>query len=331
MTGPEVSDLTCATAGDTLSPNRAAGMNLHQLNVFRAIVETGSFSRAATQQRIAQSAVSYHVKALEAEIGRPLFLRGKGRVSLTEKGLKLWEHVEKIFRAVDDAQRELCDPAPAEGGELHFGLGVSSLSERLPAFARELRELCPGICFHVVMGSTPQIVALLRANSLDLGIVTLPIPDSDLVTSSLFHEEEEMLVVVARNHPLAGRRELRPEDVRDLPLILYHKGTATRAHLDTFFREAAIAPQVFMEVDREDAIMSLVRSGLGATILPRCVFGHGGHDAVRLIRLRDAWLRREVGLAMLKAASRPKLVESAIALSRKHFGPVSETVAAVAL
>ena len=75
-----------------------------------------------------------------------------------------------------------------------------------------------------------------------------------------------------------------------------------------------------MEVDREDAILSLVHSGLGATILPRCVFGNRvQHDGVRLVRLRDAWLRREVGLAMLKASSRPKLVESAIALSRKHF------------
>jgi LysR family transcriptional regulator, cyn operon transcriptional activator len=305
-------------------------MNLHQLNVFRAIVQTGSFSKAAEQQRIAQSAVSYHIKALETEIGRPLFLRGKGRASLTEKGLKLWEHVEKIFRAVDEAQRELCDPAPAEGGELHFGLGVSSLSDRLPAFARELRELCPGICFHMFMGSTPQIIGLLRANSLDLGIVTLPIPDADVLTTSLFHEEEEMLVAVARNHPLAGKRELRPEDLRDLPLILYHKNTATRAHLDIFFRDAALTPRIFMEVDREDAIMSLVRSGLGATILPRCVFGHSGHDAIRLIRLRDAWLRREVGLAMLKASWRPKLVESAIALSRKHFAQVSVTAAAAA-
>ena len=304
-------------------------MNLHQLSVFRAIVETGSFSRAAAQQRIAQSAVSYHVKALEGEVGRPLFLRHRGRVSLTEAGNKLWDHVEKIFNAVDEAQRELCQSAPQEEGELHFGLGVSSLSDQLPAFARELREICPGICFHVVMGSTPQIVGLLRASSLDLGIVTLPIADKDVLTAPLFYEEEEMLVVVSADHPLAGGAELCPEDVRGLPLILYHKGTATRAHLDTFFRDAAIAPRVFMEVDREDAILSLVRSGLGATILPRCVFGERATADLRLIPLHGAWLRREVGLAMLKGSWRPKLVDSAVALSRKHFAaPVNGRAAA---
>jgi DNA-binding transcriptional LysR family regulator len=294
-------------------------MNLHQLGVFRAIVESGSFSRAAAHQHIAQSAVSYHIKALEGEVGRPLFLRNKGRVSLTETGHKLWDHVEKIFNAVDEAQRELCRAVPQEEGELHFGLGVSSLSEQLPAFARELREICPGVCFHIVMGSTPQIIDLLRASSLDLGIITLPISESDVLTTPLFYEEEEMLVAVSRDHPLADRAELCPEDIRDLPLILYHKATATRAHLDTFFREAAITPRIFMEVDREDAIISLVRSGLGATILPHCVFGDRVPEDLRLIWLRDAWLRREVGLAMLKGSWRPKLVDSAVALSRKHF------------
>jgi DNA-binding transcriptional LysR family regulator len=297
-------------------------MNLHQLSVFRAIVETGSFSKAAAQQRIAQSAVSYHIKALETEIGRPLFLRNKARVSLTEKGLKLWEHVEKIFHAVDEAQRELCEPAPAEGGEFHFGLGVSSLAEQLPGFARELREICPAICFHVVMGSTPQIVALLLANSLDVGVVSLPVSETDLVTTPLFYEEEEMLVVIGQDHPLAQHSELRPEDLRELPLILYHKGTATRSNLDTFFRQASITPNVFMEVDREDTIIDLVRSGLGATILPRCLFGNRlEHESLRFLRLRDAYLRRQVGLAMLNASFRPKLVEAAIALCRKHFGP----------
>jgi len=105
-------------------------MNLHQLNVFKAIVEAGSFSKAALQMHIAQSAVSYHVKALETEIGDPLFLRVKTKVFLTEKGRKLRAHVDKIFQAVVEAQVDVCACARTTGGELHFGLGVSSLSNQ---------------------------------------------------------------------------------------------------------------------------------------------------------------------------------------------------------
>jgi DNA-binding transcriptional LysR family regulator len=295
-------------------------MNLHQLSIFRAIVQTGSFSRAALQLRTAQSAVSYHIKALEGEIGKPLFLRYKTRISLTENGRKLWEHVEKIFCAVEEARRELCADAPPDGGELHFGLGVSSLSEQLPAFARQLRAIYPAVCFNVVMGSTPQIVSLLDANSLDLGVVSLPVSEPHLLTTSLFYEEEEMLVVIANDHPLARFGELSPEDLRGLPLILYHKTTATRANLDRFFRETAITPLVFMEVDREDTIMELVRSGLGATILPRCVFGSRlQDDTLRFLRLRNAYLRREVGLALRKSTPRARLLDTAIELCHKHF------------
>jgi DNA-binding transcriptional LysR family regulator len=293
-------------------------MNLHQLNVFRSIVETGSFSRAAAQLRIAQSAVSYHVKALEDEVGRPLFLRYKTRISLTEGGRKLWEHVDKIFLAVEEARRDVC--AAPGASELHFGLGVSSLCDQLPGFAARLREKYPSVCFHVAMGSTPQIVSLLRANTLDLGVISLPVSEPEISTTPLFYEEEDMLVVLPSEHLLAGRTELSPHDLRGLPLVLYHKNTATRASLDGFFHDAGFTPLVFMEIDREDAILELVRSGLGVTILPRCVFGHRTRDErLRFVRLQNAYLRREVGVAVHNVSRRSELVSVAIAFCRQRF------------
>jgi DNA-binding transcriptional LysR family regulator len=295
-------------------------MNLHQLNVFKAIVETGSFSRAALQLHIAQSAVSYHVKALEAEIGEPLFLRVKTKVFLTEKGRRLRDHVEIIFQAVVEAQVDLCARARTPGDELHFGLGVSSLSDQLPDFIRHVKALCPEVCFRVVMGSTPQVLELLRAKSVDLGIVSLPVQDTDIAIQPLFYEEEDMLVVISKTSPLATHQELRPDDLRELPLILYNRTTATRANLDNFFRQSAITPLVFMEVDREDTIMTLVRSGLGATILPRCVLsGRQDDDSLRFLRLRNAYLRRDVGVALLKDGRHLPLVDTAIELCVQHF------------
>jgi DNA-binding transcriptional LysR family regulator len=295
-------------------------MDLHKLNVFKAIVETGSFSKAAIRLRIAQSAVSYHVKALETEIGEPLFLRVKTKVFLTEKGGRLWNHVEKIFQAVLDAQMDLCARPPSPRGELHLGLGVSSLTGQLPDFIKHVKELCPDVSFRVVMGSTPQVLEMLRAKSAHLGIVSLPVEDADIATRPLFYEEEDMLVVVSSTSTQATRRELTPDDLLGMPLILYNRTTATRANLDAFFRQSAITPTIFMEVDREDTIMTLVRSGLGATILPRCVLsGRQDDDSLRLLRLRNAYLRRDVGVALLKDEIHLPLVDTAIELCRQHF------------
>lgn len=295
-------------------------MNLHQLNVFRAIVETGSFSKAAADLRIAQSAVSYHIKLLEAEVGDPLFLRVKTRVYLTETGKVLWKHVEKIFQAVEAAKKAIMDMGQGRSGELHFGLGVSSLSDQLPGFLRHVKEICPRVSFNVVMGSSPQILESIRANKLDLGIVSLPVESSDYATHSLFYEEEEMVVITRKESPQATKTEITPEELVGLPLILYDKSTATRSNLDQFFQEADVTPFVFMEVDREETMMSLVKSGLGAAILPRCVPGlHEENESLHFLRLKNAYLRREVGVALLNSATRPFLVEQALHLCRQHF------------
>src|SRR5262245_26702373 len=294
-------------------------MNLHQLQVFRAVVETGSFSRAATQLRLAQSAVSYHIKALESEIGSPLFSRVRTKVFLTEKGNRLRDHTEKIFQAVAAAERDLCGETSV-GAELQFGLGVSSLSDQLPEYVRHLREIHPGVRFQLAMGSTPRMIELLRAGSVDLGVISLPIHEPDIRTITLFSEEEEMLVVVHWRSPLVKFAEISPFMLCGLPLILYNKTTATRASIDQFFQEAGISPTILMEVEREDTIMALVRSGLGATILPRCLLGTLQHDnLLRLLRLRNAYLRRRVGVAIQGNAHHSGLVDLAIQLCHQHF------------
>lgn len=268
--------------------------------------------------RLAQSAVSYHIKALEGEIGAPLFSRVKTKVFLTEKGSRLREHTEKIFQTVADAEKELC--GPHDSAELHFGLGVSSLSEQLPAYIKHLQEMRQGVRFQLAMGSTPRIIELLRSGSVHLGVISLPVHENDIRTITLFAEEEEMLVVTHPGSSLAGSSEISPPMLAGLPLILYDKTTATRASLDHFFDQAGITPTVLMEVEREDTILALVRRGLGATILPRCFLNTQHLDSsLRILRLRNAYLRRRVGIAVPGNRECSELVELAIGLCKQHF------------
>jgi DNA-binding transcriptional LysR family regulator len=114
--------------------------------------------------------------------------------------------------------------------------------------------------------------------------------------------------------------EISPPWLAGLPLILYNKTTATRASLDHFFDQAGITPTVLMEVDREDTILALVRSGLGATILPRCFLNTQHLDnSLRFLRLRNAYLRRQVGIAVTGNRECSELVDLAIRLCKQHF------------
>jgi len=247
-------------------------------------------------------------------------LRVKTRVYLTETGKVLWKHVEKIFQAVEAAKRAIVEMGQGHSGELHFGLGVSSLSDELPGFLKHFNEICPRVSFNVVMGGSPQILESIRANKLDLGIVSLPVESSDYSTHPLFYEGEEMVVITRKEGLEARKTEITAEELLGLPLILYDKTTATRSNLDQFFAEADVTPFVFMEVDREETIMSLVKSGLGAAILPRCVPGlQEENESLQFLTLKNAYLRREVRVALLNSATRPFLVEQALRLCRQHF------------
>jgi DNA-binding transcriptional LysR family regulator len=257
---------------------------------------------------------------LEDEIGQPLFTRLKGRAQPTEKGHQLWKHAERIFATVAEAEREMRLPADSPWSELHFGLGVSSLTAQLPSLLKHLREIYPAIMFHLVMGSTPQIVEHLRARRADMGIVSLPVFEDDVSTSPLFYEQGQMFVVVPAGHALAPRTEVTADLLDGLPLILYNKSTATRATLDKFFRDSGVEPYVFMEIDREDTIISMVKSVPGVTILPQCVLQKNFEENdLRCLPLRNAWLRREIGIAMLKGVEQSPVVDVALRLCRDHF------------
>jgi DNA-binding transcriptional LysR family regulator len=294
-------------------------MNFQQLTVFRAVCETGSFSQAAARMRLAQSAVSYHIKGLEATLGGSLFKRLHTRVHLTAKGKQFASHAERILSLIAEVERDMTGGQDLSG-ELRFGLGVSSLNGLLPSYVRRLKKAGSGIRFRLTTGSTPQILELLHSGEADLGIVSLPIQDREIWTSALFYEEEEMMVVVSRKGPFARRTVISPQELEGLPLILYDNSTATRASLDDFCRLAGITPMVFMEADREETILDVVRNGLGATILPRCFLSTRHQEgSLRLLRLRNAYLRRQVGVALPGATPRSPLVNTAVRLCHEHF------------
>jgi DNA-binding transcriptional LysR family regulator len=170
------------------------------------------------------------------------------------------------------------------------------------------------------MGSTPEILEHLRAGRTQMGVVSLPVPEQDISTTTLFYEQGQMYVVAPYSSALAGHSEITVEMLQGIPLILYNKSTNTRATLDRFFRDSCIEPYVLMEIDREDAILSMVKSLPGVTILPHCVLQKPMEDTgLRCIPLRGAWLRREIGIATLRGAGLSRVVDVAMQLCRDHF------------
>ena len=283
-------------------------MDLRQLEMFRAVAEQGTFTRAADRLHVSQSAVSRQVQLLEDELGGVLLRRSARGVTLTEAGELLLRMTQRVERDVEEALAEISQTHALKRGRLHLGGGMTVCLYILPRLLKRFRRLYSGVDLQVTTGSSEKILELVRAHEVDLGLLTLPIVAKDLEVVPVM--KEEMVVVTAPNHPLARERTVDAKSLGRFPLILYEAGSNTRKVLDQFFLEEEVSAEVAMETENVEIIKAMVAINLGVTIVP---FTPVAKDvrAGRLAcaRLRGRRLLRETGWVFLKAERRRAVTE----------------------
>ena len=274
---------------------RAPRMDLHQLRVFQAAVKNGGFTRAGEELHLSQSTVSQHIKLLEEEFGGPLFLRVGKRVVVTEAGQLLLEHAERIFRDIKNAEMAIREINTLKRGTVRLGVGPTTLTYRLPRTLGNYMRRFPDIELVVLAGTTQFLLDSLQSQQLDLAIVMATTPRQGVNFALL--GSEEMVVVLDRTHPLARKRALEPADLASLRFILYGRNTAMQNLIDRYFASLGVHPRITMEVENNEAIKSLVRAGLGASILPLCSVAEDTVCQLRVLRVKGKPLHRELHLA----------------------------------
>ncbi len=288
-------------------------MDLHQLRVFQAAVKTGGFTRASEQLHLSQSTVSQHIKLLEEELGCPLFLRVGKRVQVTEAGRVLLQYAETIFRDLKNAEMAVREMNDLKRGTVRLGVGPTTLTHRLPHVLGDYARRFPDIELVVLAGTTEFLLDALRAQHLDLAVVMRTAPQPGIAVTLL--GQEEMIIVVNRDHPLARRKTVEPADLASLRFILYEKNTAMQNLIDRFFESLGVTPRIAMEVENNEAVKSLVRIGLGASIMPLCaVAREPRNSALHVLRVRGKPLARELCLVSAGSEILPNAIRELAAL-----------------
>jgi LysR family nitrogen assimilation transcriptional regulator len=294
-------------------------MTLRQLEIFVTIVETGSFTRAAEKLRVAQPSISQQIQQLEEELGEQLLFRMRNRrMFVTEAGKVVKKHADHILRQAEILRMEVASITQEPTGQVFIGIGGHQLTLMAAPALSQFHKKFPKIRVDIENATTPKIIDLLKSNNLDLGIVTLPISDSELKTQILF--KEEMVVVVRKNSPLGSKRHIAVADIAKLPLVLYDRNTRTRALLDQFFRKAGITPEVVLELSSVEAMEMMVEAGFGATIIPlSAVRAVPYRDTLQPLRIPGCPLMREVGVAMSEFSRLPRVVDELLRFIRERF------------
>src|SRR5918993_5810111 len=186
-------------------------MDLRQLEVIRAIADTGSFTAAGEKLHVSQSAISRQILLLEEELGEAVFHRIGRRIRITAAGESLLQLSHRVFQDLDDTVAGITERQESLRGTMRLVGGMTVCLYVFPFLLAEVRRIHPNLDLKVTVGSAERSIAMLRSGGGDLGLITLPVEASDLVSVPVLHEE--LLLVTYPTHPLAKKRQVTPADL----------------------------------------------------------------------------------------------------------------------
>jgi len=259
------------------SPGRMmGGMELRHLRSLEAVARHGSFTKAADELHLAQSAVSQHVRRLEAELGVEVFRRNSRSVDLTAEGELVLAYAQRVLREVEGLHSELEELTGLLRGEVRVGgmypTGVYDLAGVLADF----RAQHPGVSIHMVEDTQDELLERLRRDELDCVFTAVDTDriGNDFAATLLW--EDEFVVAMAPDHPLAARPRVTLEELAREDLIAYRENSALRMRLERKMSERGLAPRNALVTTEMGAVRILASKGLGVAVLPRCVAEEDG-------------------------------------------------------
>jgi DNA-binding transcriptional LysR family regulator len=242
-------------------------MENFRLKVFRAVATQLNFRRAAEGLFLTQPAVTQQIKALEDELGLPLFDRSGGRVALTESGRVLLTYAERLKATADEAMQALAEANGEHGGELSVGASQTIGQYVLPTLLAGFLKENPRVQVKAVSGNTDEILEALTGHSVDIALIEGPAMRRDVVTEPFMRDR--MVLVVPAGHEFAEQR-ISLAMLGQAPLLVREQGSGSRRVMEQALEKAGLRAKelrIAMTLDTTEGLLSAVEAGLGVTFV----------------------------------------------------------------
>ena len=239
-------------------------LDSRQLRAFVLLAETQSFTQAAKELNLTQSAVSHAIKSLENDIGCTLIDRIGKKAALTEAGRKLFTSAQNILTEMINIRHELHKTNRWGQSTLRIGATTSVCQYLLPSVLREFKESFPSCTVNIVPGDTPEVLESLQYNKIDIAIALQPFDSNNTVFRPLF--KDELKLIAPPLHPWNTDQKIRPDQIAREHFILYNKRSYTYRLIENYFRQQDIELTSTLELGSMEAIKELVKVGMGISI-----------------------------------------------------------------
>jgi DNA-binding transcriptional LysR family regulator len=294
-------------------------MQLETLKIFCDVIETQSFSKAASLNYISQSAVSQQIRGLEDKYDRRLIERGKRSLAPTQAGQILYQGSKDLlerFRLVENRLQVLSN---AIAGPLRVAVIYTVGLHELPPFVKEFLRRYHSANIHIEYDRANRIYDSVAANAVDLGIVAYPVRRSGI--DILPFREDQLVLIVHPEHPLAKHRRVEIRKLAGQRFVAFEKDIPTRRAVDRVLRRQGVAVDIVMEFDNVETIKRAVEINAGLAIVPALtVEAEVRNGTLLAIDFPRGAFLRQVGILVKKGKERTAVMEKFITLLQGKDG-----------
>ncbi len=252
------------------SNDSKVGMEDHKLQVFCAVIEYESFSRAAEAKFLTQSAISHLVKGLEKDLGTPLLYRHNRAVKPTPAGAIFYRHAKKILSDYKRLNEDINELLHQVKGPLHIGADAITAVYLLPQLIYQFKLLYDEVIIHVSVIIPEKMVRELNNAEIDFAITLETLPEKYRFEDELV--EDEMVLIGPENHPLAGKAQVLPRELSRYPFVVVASSKERPGFADTFFHNIGIDTKslnIVMMTESQNLAIKMVKYGIGLSVVSK--------------------------------------------------------------
>src|SRR5271168_1041773 len=276
-------------------------MDFDQLETFLEVARLNSFSRAAERRFRTQPAVSSQIRSLEEEVGAKLLDRSGGKVSVTASGKLFQKFAEQTVASRKAMLAGIAETERVPRGEIVVGANEGTCLHILPEVFAEFKKQYPDVNISITRSDYARILECVIDNSVDFGVVSLPVDDGRL-TVKLIHRDE-LVIIAPPQHPLARKQSATVAEAAKFPLVV-PKGGHTRDALENLFFERKLKPRYTMELDSSELLKRFVAADAGVGFIARSnVIEDVRANSLATVTISDATIRRDLALVFRKDKS----------------------------
>jgi DNA-binding transcriptional LysR family regulator len=242
-------------------------MQIESFRVFRDLVESQSFSKAAQMNHITQSAVSQQIRSIEERFHIPLIERSSKRFALTREGELLYSTSKEIISSYDTLQNQFNEMRNIVSGNIRIATVYSIGLHELPPYIKHFLKEFPNVNVHVEYRRSNQVYDEVQSGTCDLGLVAFPSNKKNLKVESF--KKDRLVLICAPGHDLASKKDVTLDVLSEEKFIGFEPDIPTRRAVDKMFREAGIDPKPVMEFDNIETVKRAVEIDAGISIVPR--------------------------------------------------------------